>query len=142
MSAGSDYPRRVRELLEACRAEGRPWGLAWMLVRERIAVPEEWGTMGTFLERHMRAAYEREDTRDGRLRVARPDTMVLSGARPVVVVGERRCRSGDGCDRLATRGRFGATWCEAHGLELEGLRDVDGSARHFGAGRSARSAAA
>lgn len=31
------------------------------------------------------------------------------------------CRSGDGCDRPATRGRFGKTFCERHGAELEAL---------------------
>lgn len=31
------------------------------------------------------------------------------------------CRSGDGCREAATRGRFGAVWCERHGAELESI---------------------
>lgn len=31
------------------------------------------------------------------------------------------CRSGDGCDRLAVRGRHGRMWCEHHGAELARL---------------------
>jgi len=34
-----------------------------------------------------------------------------------------RCRSGDGCDHIATRGRFGPRFCERHYAELVRLTD-------------------
>lgn len=42
---------------------------------------------------------------------------------PKAMHDHERCRSGDGCDRLATCGRFGRMWCEYHGAELERLAD-------------------
>src|SRR3954468_15881023 len=81
----------------------------------------------SFMRRHFEAAYNGSYENLGRFRPEPPTdpSIALSVAdngsqtHSRTPQTEHRCRSGDGCDRIATMGRFGPMWCDHHGEELE-----------------------
>ncbi|MDR5730558.1 MAG: hypothetical protein RB191_24380 [Terriglobia bacterium] len=123
VSPGLD-PVTVRASLEASRDQGLSFDEAW-----RIAVGRRSGddpATVKFMCKHFRAAYYNTISPAGRCMVPERDVSHALG-----VVRERttrrdheRCQSGDGCERVATHGRHGLTWCEHHFVELERVREA------------------
>lgn len=131
MYTDGSYASEIGAQLAAARREGLDFEQAWEQATYRTARPEDWEPVTVrFLKRHMRAGFLRDVSQDGRLRVPRTDTTAVRFRVPLPSVNpsadRSRCRSGDGCDHVATRGRFGVKWCDHHADELERLWVVQG----------------
>lgn len=114
-------PVVIRVRLEALRELGTPWDRAWPEAIGRKAENSQERELLAFMEKHFRAAYHDSPSRMGRCRVPERDVShaLMLARRPVDISSDsERCRSGDGCDREAVRGRFRKMWCEHHGAEL------------------------
>ena len=109
---------RVREDLEKQKKLRVPFERAWAATTRRYRRPEAWVHCMAFLKEHMRAAYNNAPF-GGRLDIDPPEAKDPA-PRPVDD-GPAMCRSGEGCNELATRGRFGLTFCDKHGAQLEAL---------------------
>lgn len=132
-STGLAFPTYLRIALSAARTTRTPFERAWISATQNV--PEEWLPILSFLEKHFRAAYNREETRNGRCRIPERDVShAVSRIRvtdtPTPITHNGKCRSGDKCEEPATRGRFGPMWCERHGRELEGLTLAPYEGRH------------
>lgn len=126
----SDYLASLRESLAEQRRQRVPFEQAWIKAREVLDPGDFYlgvaskGALTRFMRRHFEAAYggtvcfkvESPTASNGAASVA----PVQSASRPKSLP---RCKSGDGCDRNAVRGRFGFKWCDHHGTELERLAD-------------------
>lgn len=116
------YARTIRIALDAQRSQRVPFEVAWKNAAEQHPAPEDWQPVLGFMEAHYRAAYNRDMSKWGRCRVEHDGTPNRAAIVPTRISGRDdvpRCKSGDGCDREATRGRFGLWWCDHHGEELE-----------------------
>jgi hypothetical protein len=117
-------PVAIREALVTSRKAERSWEDAWLAAvgYGRSGIAPDGHSLYAFIERHFEAAYHNAPSSLGRLKVPELDVSAAIGRLHVSVPSNReRCRSGDGCDHLATRGTFGQHWCERHGEELERL---------------------
>jgi hypothetical protein len=117
-------PFAIRQALGSSREAGDSWNEAWLAAvgYGRSGVDPDGRSLYAFMERHFKAAYLGAPSSLGRWRVADPNVSTAIGRLHVSAPSNReRCRSGDGCDHLATRGRFGPMWCEPHGAALERL---------------------
>jgi hypothetical protein len=123
-------PVTIRKALGTSRKAEQSWDEAWLAATGTVADSKadecRWPNLREFQERHFRAAYHNAPSSRGRLKVAELDvSAALDRVRPTSnresETNSDRCRSGDGCDRLATRGTFGKHWCDYHGEELERL---------------------
>jgi hypothetical protein len=123
-----DYPATLRVELDRHRDNGRPFSLAWGYALTEHPPPEDWKSTVAFMRTHFQSAYERDDSKRGRFRAPEPEAsaVVVHPAPVPVLTAGRQCQSPDGCARVATRGRFGPTWCDIHGAELERLALSDG----------------
>lgn len=127
-------PVKVREELAKHRKARKPFDRAWKAATEGFERCE----MYDFMRAHFKAAYNGDESPKGRCMVPARDVSsaipVQDFTRPHVSdppaklavlprapTDSERCRSGDGCDRLAVRGRWGKTFCDYHAQELEGL---------------------
>lgn len=80
--------------------------------------------MYRFMKKQFRAAYVNDSSRAGRCTIPDRDVswaLLFAPSRDHPPTRHERCRSGDGCDRVATCGRHGVRWCEYHGAELARL---------------------
>jgi len=117
-------PVAIRKELEVQRIQGLPFDRAWLIATGYQTQTTDERHLLTFMRWHFEAAYNRSTSPRGRCNVPDRDVsaaVAKSGSIPRVVSDHRRCRSGDDCEREATRGRFGRKWCEYHGAELERL---------------------
>ena len=129
MTPDRDYLPRLANALQAHRRNGATFEAAWAAYMERDPFPPDEFTPATqrFVCDHFRAAYNRDQSKRGRLNVEHDNVAaVLITTRPPSPLGsddDPRCKSPDGCDRVATRGRFGLWWCDHHGAELERIAE-------------------
>lgn len=136
MSLHTVDPVAIRRTLEAQRILGADWPEAWSHAIEDVVLDRSVEThVLTFMERHFRAAYFNDHTPHGRCTMPDRDVSAAVGVlfsldpelvpAPMEPSRDREyCRSGDGCDRLAVRGRHGRMWCDYHASDLERLRVV------------------
>lgn len=127
----STFPVAIREHLAASRTARRPFDDAWQIATAACPPPaaEVWdsGTID-FMRHHMRHAYEGRGGKIGTFRPEPPTPTAIAlsvahNASQTHAEPTRTCRSGDGCPRTATMGRFGPMWCAIHGTELERCRE-------------------
>lgn len=129
-------PVHIRQSLEQKRHHGWQFDRAWETTM-RDADPDP--TLDTpdvirFMRKHFEAAYYGDLSENGRCMVPPRDVSSAVPARdftaskpaspkvvslPKATREDERCKSGDGCDRLATMGRYGKSFCAHHGAELE-----------------------
>lgn len=116
-------PVEIRLELELQRAQRTPWRTAWLIATGRSATGQESHIL-EFMEKHFRAAYHNTEAPQGRCGFSERDTHEFVAMGPPAIQADGLCRSGDGCDRPATRGRFRPMWCDRHGAELERFADT------------------
>lgn len=117
-------PAAIRRRLEVHRKIGTPWRSAWLDAVDYRTVPPAEKVLYAFMERNFQAAYHADASRKGRCVIPERDVSnasLMAPPRSGAPSNRERCRSGDGCDRLATRGTFGKHFCDHHGAELERL---------------------
>lgn len=127
-------PVTIRRELQHQRNNGIQFADAWMIAAGPLPerTPEmshadaaEAQALYKFMLKHFRAAYYDTEAPEGRCNVPGRDVSAAVGLPHAAAfqTDHERCRSGDGCDRLATCGRFGRMWCDYHGAELERLSE-------------------
>lgn len=108
-------PVAIRKALVSHRTKGTQWDEAWRdSIRAGVRYDDD-RSMYRFLEKHFKAAYCTDSSPRGRCRVPEPDAHTFADPQPEE---SDRCRSGAGCDAVATCGKFGKHWCPVHGAEL------------------------
>lgn len=115
-------PVVIRKELARQREKGVGFERAWLEATANVEPSGHPNSLYAFMRKHFRAAYYGDESKQGRSGVPERDVSAAvsktTGITPTVANHEH-CRSGDGCDRLAVRGRFGRKWCDHHADELE-----------------------
>lgn len=122
----------LREGLTEKRRSGITFERAWAEAITENPVWPEWQGCTDFMLKHFRAAYNRDESTRARFRVPPTDTSAPVVRSPLSrpVRGPARCQWAEGCGEVATRGRFGPTFCDKHGAILEALWMVPGEDSH------------
>ena len=123
-------PVAIRKSLAASRARSESFVRAWTTATSELVLDSDGRLVLKFMRKHFDAAYHNDPSPFGRCKVPERDVSAALGSmfpraaakpEPSVSHDHEFCRSGDGCDRPAVMGRYGRTFCERHGQELEVL---------------------